>query len=214
MTNTRSVTHLQSDTLPRRSAVRLEVHSAGLPAGIRLRVFSICGFVVNQQGSQVGLRLAHCAQTGVVPVFLALYTERTWTNHQNSKRPRPRAKSRNCHFLNLFKPPQPWDVLQVFFFMTGLFLADYSVYGFLPDILTLKGRGFNTTTYSLIYGSALFMAFLGCNFYGWLSDRTGRKSLTQWYCMFLVVFGIPVFYVLYHSEVDANNKYVTCITLL
>jgi MFS family permease len=70
-----------------------------------------------------------------------------------------------------------------------LFLTDYSVYGFLPNILTLKGRGFDTTTYSLIYGFALFMAFLGYNFYGWLSDRTGRKILTQWYCGFLVVLG-------------------------
>jgi len=77
-----------------------------------------------------------------------------------------------------------WDFFQVFFFMTGLFLTDYSVYGFLPNILTLKGRGFDTTTYSLIYGFALFMAFLGYNFYGWLSDRTGRKILTQWYLRF------------------------------
>ncbi len=85
-----------------------------------------------------------------------------------------------------------------------MFLTDYSVYGFLPNILTLKGRGFNTTTYSLIYGFALFMAFLGYNFYGWLSDRTGRKILTQWYCVFLVVFGIPVFYVLYHAAIQRN----------
>ena len=83
--------------------------------------------------------------------------------------------------------------------MTGLFLTDYSVYGFLPNILTLGGRGFDPTTYSLIYGFALFMAFLGYNFYGWLSDRTGRKSLTMWYCVFLVVFGIPVYYVLYNA---------------
>ncbi len=88
--------------------------------------------------------------------------------------------------------------------MTGLFLADYSVSGFLPNILTLKGRGFNTTTYSLIYGFALFMAFLGYNFYGWLSDRTGRKVLTQGYCAFLVVLGIPVFYVLYHAAIQRN----------
>ena len=89
--------------------------------------------------------------------------------------------------------------------MTGLFLADYSVYGFLPDILTLKSRGFKTTTYSLIYGFALFMAFLGYNFHGWLSARTGRrKPLTQWYCVFLVVFGIPVFYVLYHAAIQRN----------
>ena len=107
--------------------------------------------------------------------------------------------------MSLFKPPQLWDFLQVFFFMTGLFLTDYSVYGFLPNILTLKGRGFDTTTYSLIYGFALFMAFLGYNFYGWLSDRTGRKILTQWYCVFLVVFGIPVFYVLYHAAIAAES---------
>jgi hypothetical protein len=30
----------------------------------------------------------------------------------------------------------------------------------LPNILTLKGRGFDTTTYSLIYGFALFMVGL------------------------------------------------------
>jgi len=48
------------------------------------------------------------------------------------------------------------------------------------------------------------MAFLGYNFYGWLSDRTGRKILTQWYCVFLVVFGIPVFYVLYHAAIQRN----------
>ena len=75
--------------------------------------------------------------------------------------------------------------------MTGLFLTDYSVYGFLPKILTLDGRGFDTTTYSLIYGFALFLSFLGYNFYGWMSDRTGRKILTQYYCVFLIVFGIP-----------------------
>jgi len=89
--------------------------------------------------------------------------------------------------LSLFKPPQVWDFLQVFFLydrpvphrLLGVRISAY--------ILTLKGRGFNTTTYSLIYGFALFMAFLGYNFYGWLSDRTGRKILTQWYCVFLVV---------------------------
>ena len=108
-------------------------------------------------------------------------------------KPRRLAKSKNLRFLSLFRTPQLWEFLQVFFFMTGLFLTDYSVYGFLPKILTLDGRGFDTTTYSLIYGFAMFMAFLGYNFYGWLSDRTGRKILTQWYCAFLVVFGIPVF---------------------
>jgi hypothetical protein len=107
-------------------------------------------------------------------------------------------------FFSLFKPPQLWGFLQVFCFMTGLFLTDYSVYGFLPKILTLEGRGFDTTTYSLIYGFALFLSFLGYNFYGWISDRTGRKVLTQFYCVFLVLFGVPVYYVLYHAALARN----------
>ena len=41
---------------------------------------------------------------------------------------------------------------------------------------------------------------------GWLSDRTGRKPLTQWYCLFLVFGGIPVFYVLYHAAIARNIK--------
>jgi hypothetical protein len=71
--------------------------------------------------------------------------------------------------------------------MTGLFLTDYSVYGFLPNILTLEGRGFDTTSYSLIYGFALFMAFLGYNLYGWLRTGLGGRSsrsgtASSWWC--------------------------------
>ena len=124
--------------------------------------------------------------TGVIPVFLALFIRSTLHESPEFERAKEEKTIQKAPFFSLFKPPQIWDFFQVFFFMTGFFLTDYSVYGFLPNILTLNGRGFNTTTYSLIYGFALFMAFLGYNFYGWLSDRTGRKPLTQWYCVFLV----------------------------
>jgi len=140
----------------------------------------------------------------VVPVFLALYIRRNLHESPEFEKAKKEGTIEKAPFFSLFKPPQLWDFLQVFFFMTGLFLTDYSVYGFLPQILTLRGRGFDTTTYSLIYGFALFMAFLGYNFYGWLSDRTGRKVLTQYYCVFLVIFGIPVFYVLYHAALARN----------
>ncbi len=142
--------------------------------------------------------------TGVVPVFLALYIRKNLHESPEFEKAKASGKIEKSPFLSLFKPPQLFDFLQVFFFMTGLFLTDYSVYGFLPNILTLKGRGFDTTTYSLIYGFALFMAFLGYNLYGWLSDKTGRKVLTQWYCAFLVLFGIPVFYVLYQAAIERN----------
>jgi MFS family permease len=142
--------------------------------------------------------------TGVIPVFLALYIRRSLHESPEFEKARSAGHVEKAPFFALFRPPELWTFLQVFVFMTGLFLTDYSVYGFLPNILTLGGRGFDTTTYSLIYGFALFMAFLGYNFYGWLSDRTGRKVLTQWYCVFLIVFGIPVYYVLYHAAVGRN----------
>jgi MFS transporter, MHS family, proline/betaine transporter len=151
-----------------------------------------------------GWRIAF--MTGVVPVLVALYIRRTLHESPEFERAKASGTIEKAPFFSLFKPPQLWTFLQVFFFMTGLFLTDYSVYGFLPNILTLKGRGFDTTTYSLIYGFALFCAFLGYNFYGWLSDRTGRKVLTQWYSAFLVIFGIPVYYVLYHAAVARNLK--------
>ena len=90
--------------------------------------------------------------------------------------------------------------------MSGLFLTDYSVYGFLPNLLTLGGRGFDPTTYSLVYGFALFMAFLGYNFYGWLSDIAGQKNPDH------VVLRLPgrlrhaVYYVLYHAALARNLK--------
>jgi len=154
--------------------------------------------------SAYGWRIAFI--TGVVPVFLALYIRGNLHESPEFEKTKAAGKIEKAPFLTLFVPPQLWDFLQVFVFMTGLFLTDYSVYGFLPKILTLGGRGFDTTTYSLIYGFALFLSFLGYNFYGWLSDYTGRKILTQWYCVFLVIFGVPVYYTLYHAALNRNIK--------
>jgi len=137
--------------------------------------------------------------TGVMPVILAIYIRRALTESPEFERIKKDGAIEKAPFFSMFKPPALWNFLQVFVFMTGLFLTDYSVYGFLPKILTLEGRGFDTTTYSLIYGFALFMAFLGYIFYGWISDYTGRRLLTLNYCIFLIIFGVPSYYVLYHA---------------
>jgi MHS family proline/betaine transporter-like MFS transporter len=178
---------------------------SGFPLGYVFAslVFALISFLVGKEGMfQYGWRVAFI--TGVLPVFLALYIRRTLHESPEFEKARKKGKVEKTPFFNLFKPPALWDFLQVFVFMTGLFLADYSVYGFLPNILTLGGRGFDTTTFSLIYGFALFMAFLGYNFYGWVSDILGRKKLTMYYCFFLIIFGIPVYYVLYNAAVAHN----------
>lgn len=191
---------------PRRGAIGGFIQS-GFPLGY---VFaSLVVAVISAQLGKVALasygwRIAF--MTGVIPVFLALFIRSTLHESPEFERAKKEEAIQKAPFFSLFHRPQVFDFLQVFVFMTGLFLTDYSVYGFLPNILTLNGRGFNTTTYSLIYGFALFMSFLGYNFYGWLSDRTGRKPLTQWYCVFLIAGGIPAFSVLYHAAIARNIK--------
>ena len=188
----------------RRGAVGGFIQS-GFPAGYVLAslVFALISYLCGKAILvQYGWRIAFL--TGIVPVFLALWIRGNLQESPEFEKNKAQGKIEKAPFFSLFLPPQLWDFLQVFLFMTGLFLTDYSVYGFLPKILTLDGRGFDTTTYSLIYGFALFLSFLGYNFYGWISDKTGRKILTQWYCVFLVVFGVPVYYVLYHAALQRN----------
>ena len=190
----------------RRGAIAGFVQS-GFPLGYVFAALVVAGLsaICGPAGMlRYGWRIAF--MTGVVPVFLALYIRSTLHESPEFVKAKASGKTEKSPFLTLFKPPQLWAFLQVFFFMTGLFLTDYSVYGYLPSILTLGGRGFNTTTFSLIYGFALFLSFLGYNFYGWLSDKTGRKILTQWYCLFLVIFAVPVYYVLYHAALARNLR--------
>ncbi len=180
---------------------------SGFPLGYvfaALVVAALSHWVGDANMLRYGWRIAF--MTGAVPVLLALWIRSSLHESPEFEKAKAMGNVTKAPFLSLFVPPQLWSFLQVFVFMTGLFLTDYSVYGYLPSILTLGGRGFGTTQYSLIYGFALFMSFLGYNFYGWLSDRTGRKILTQWYCVFLVIFAIPVYYVLYHAAVARNIR--------
>ena len=188
----------------RRGAIGGFIQS-GFPLGyvIASLIFALISYSLGPEGMlHYGWRLAFL--TGTMPVFLALYIRKSLPESPEFKKAKEQGAIEKAPFFSMFKPPALWTFLQVFVFMSGLFLTDYSVYGFLPNILTLGGRGFDTTTYSLIYGFALFMAFLGYNFYGWLSDFTGRKRLTLYYCVFLILFGVPVFYVLYHAAVTRN----------
>jgi len=178
---------------------------SGFPAGyvIASLLFALVSYIFSpEEMIRFGWRIMFL--TGVLPVFLAIYIRKMLPESPEFERAKTHQELEKVPFFSLFKPPALWSFLQVFFFMTGLFLTDYSVYGFLPNILTLEGRGFDATTYSLIYGFALFMAFLGYNFYGWLSDKVGRRTLTLFYCIFLVIFAIPVYYVLYNAALTRN----------
>lgn len=188
----------------RRGAIGGFIQS-GFPLGYVFAslVFALISHTVGSEGVlHYGWRIAFV--TGVLPVFLALYIRKSLPESPEFEKAKEAGAIEKAPFFSMFKPPALWTFLQVFVFMTGLFLADYSVYGFLPKILTLGGRGFDTTTFSLIYGFALFMAFLGYNFYGWFSDIVGRKKLTMYYMVFLIIFGVPVFYVLYNAAVKRD----------
>ncbi len=188
----------------RRGAIGGFIQS-GFPLGYVFAslIFALISFTVGREGMlHYGWRVAF--MTGVLPVFLAIYLRKSLPESPYFKMAEREGTIEKAPLRSMLKPPALWTFLQVFVFMTGLFLTDYSVYGFLPQILTLGGRGFDTTTFSLIYGFALFMAFLGYNFYGWLSDIVGRKTLTLYYSVFLIIFGVPVYYVLYNAAVKRN----------
>jgi MFS family permease len=175
---------------------------SGFPLGfvIGSLVFALIARTVGSEAMlDYGWRIAFL--TGMMPVVLAVYIRSSLSESPEFERIKKQGAIEKAPFFSMFKPPALWNFLQVFLFMTGLFLTDYSVYGFLPKILTLDGRGFDTTTYSLIYGFALFMAFLGYIFYGWISDYTGRRRLTLNYCIFLIIFGVPSYYVLYNAAI-------------
>lgn len=188
----------------RRGAIGGFIQS-GFPLGYVFAslIFALISYSLGSEAMlHYGWRIAFL--TGVTPVLLALYIRKALPESPEFEKAKKAGTIDKTPFRSMLKPPALWTFLQVFVFMSGLFLTDYSVYGFLPNILTLGGRGFDTTTYSLIYGFALFMAFLGYNFYGWFSDIVGRKKLTQCYCVFLILFAVPVFYVLYNAAVTRN----------
>lgn len=141
--------------------------------------------------------------SGVMPLLPALYIRKMLPESPKYVQAKERGTIEKAPIIGLFKPPTIRVFLQVFFFMTGIFLTDYSVYAFLPKILTGKER-FDTSTYALIYGFALFVSFLGYNLYGWLSDVFGRKNLTMWYCVLVAASSVPVFYLLHEAAIARN----------
>ncbi len=143
--------------------------------------------------------------TGVVPVFIALYIRKSLVESPEFVREQKEGTIEKAPFASLFKPPTVWVFLQVFFFMTGLFLTDYAIYQFIPGILKGKNK-FGMVDYTQIYGTALLCAAIGYNVFGWISDKLGRKKLTQYYCIVIAVMGIPLYQLIIGAAVSRNFR--------
>jgi len=183
---------------PRRGGIGGFIQS-GFPLGYALASFVIMGFSIalgETAMQNYGWRVIFA--TGTIPVLVALYIRKALVESPEFERAKKLGKIEKLPFVSLFRPPTFWVFLQVFFFMTGLFLTDYAIYAFIPKILQGKNK-FGLTDYTLIYGVALFCASIGYNVYGWLSDRLGRKRLTQWYCVAVVILGIPLYHILINA---------------
>ncbi len=143
--------------------------------------------------------------TGVVPVLIALWIRKSLVESPEFVRERKEGTIEKAPFASLFKPPTLWVFLQVFFFMTGLFLTDYAIYQFIPGILKGKNK-FGLVDYTQIYGTALLCAAIGYNVYGWVSDKLGRKKLTQYYCIVIAIMGIPLYQLIINAAVSRNFR--------
>jgi MFS transporter, MHS family, proline/betaine transporter len=177
---------------------------SGFPLGYAIASFCVLGLSLSigeKAMLEWGWRVMFFS--GIAPVFLALYLRRSLVESPIFEEAKASGNCEKQPFLSLFKPPQVWSFLQVFAFMTGLFLTDYAVYQFIPKILKGPGK-FDMVEYTFIYGIALFCAFLGYNLYGRLSDRWGRRRLTMWYCLYCVIMGIPLYQILINAALSRS----------
>lgn len=187
---------------------------SGFPLGYAAASFVVLGtsLVIGEEAMyDWGWRLMFF--TGVAPVGLALYIRRFIVESPVFEHAKKTGMVAEVPFLKLFRPPTLWVFLQVFVFMTGLFLTDYAVYQFLPKILKGPDK-LDLVQYTFIYGTALFFAFIGYNFYGRLSDRLGRRRLTQWYCLYCAVLSIPLYKILIWASVTRSMAVAVIAAIL
>ena len=176
------------------------VIQAGFPFGYMLASLVFSGFSsVLSKEAMISVGWRYVFLTGLIPVFVALAVRRMLPESPMFEHAKEKGELEKHPFLSLFKPPALWTFLIILFFMSGLFIRDYTVYSYIPDILTLKGKGFDYTTYGLIYAFSLFITVLGYIWYGWLSDYIGRRKLTIWYNIYILIIGIPAYHFLYTS---------------
>jgi len=166
---------------------------SGFPLGYAAASFVVLGasLLLGEPAMQdYGWRLMFA--TGIAPVAFALYIRNSLDESPVFAAEPDRSRAAAPPLFALLQPPALWTFLQVFAFMTGLFLTDYAVYQFLPAILQGPGK-FGLVSYTFIYGVALLCAFAGYNLYGRLSDRWGRRKMTMCYCLCVAVLGVPLY---------------------
>lgn len=190
------------------------IHS-GFPLGYALASFVVLGvsLVMGEDAMRNwGWRLMFIT-AGIAPVCLSLCIRNLIVEPQVFEHAKKTGAVVKMPFLTLFKPPTFWIFLQVLTFMTGLSLTNYAVYEFIPKILQGPDK-FNLTQYTFIYGTALFCAFIGYFFYGWFTDRYGRRRVTLWYCLYCIALGIPLYKTLIWASVTRSMAIAIAAAIL
>jgi len=141
--------------------------------------------------------------TGTLPAAFALWIRSYLVESPEFERIKCEEAIAKTPFLTLFKPPTLWVFLQVSILMTGFFLTNYAIYQYLPSILKGPGK-FSLVEYTIIYAVALFASGVGYVLFGWLTDKFGRKRLTQLSFVIVAFCGIPIYKLLMYSAATPN----------
>jgi len=176
-------------------------------------VFAAFSAVMGQE-AMISVGWRYVFLTGLAPVFVALVVGKILPESPLYEHAKEKGELEKNPFFSLFKPPALWTFLIILVFMSGGFIRFYTISAYIPDILTLKGRGFDYTTYGLIYGFSSFIAVLVSWFGGWLSDYIGRKMLVVWSAIYNLIIGIPAYYFLYTSSLTRSIDLALIATII
>jgi len=175
---------------------------SGYPFGYMLSTLVFAAFSsVMSKEAMISVGWRYVFLTGLAPVAVALAVRLFLPESPLFKQVKEKGELEKHPFLSLFKPPIVWGFLTLLILMTGLILTDYTIYSYIPYLLTLQGRGFDYTTYALIYAFSLAVTVFGYWFYGWITDFVGRRRFTILWSIYVIIASFPALYLLYTSAI-------------
>ncbi|KPV46592.1 MFS transporter [Acidiplasma aeolicum] len=151
--------------------------------------------------------------TTLIPVVIALVVRLTMSDTPAFNKLKKENKIKKQPFTDLFRKEHRKDFFQVMIYMTGMFFFAYSLFAFVPTILEHAPSVFPYGEADTIYTYSLGTAFAGALFFGYASQKIGRRKLTLIWAVLTLIVTVPMFYGAFYGA-KTGNVPLTVISVL